>query len=405
MADTAPFTRQAEPGSGAKRPRGAARRLIGWRWAFMGLVVFLSGCASNAPQDTLEPEGPIARSIDNLAGPVFMIAGVVFVLVEVGVLFLAWRFRKRPTDAEDDDLPPPQVHGNIPLELGWTILPALILTVVAVMTVTTIFDIDSRRDDAAFSVDVIGRQWWWEYRYDLDGDGSEEIVTANDLVIPAGEAVELNVTSDDVIHSFWIPQLAGKMDAAPGRNHSLVLETDEPGTFVGQCAEFCGLSHGYMRQRVVALPSDEYDAWEQNQLTPAEMPAEGTAAREGAELFTSMCSGCHLVEGVNDSEYDDQGSGTEELVAGPAPNLTHLMTRGAFAGALFNLWQPSEGEVTPQWSDIGEGGTLERENLATWLRNPPGQKPMAPDEGRGMPDFELTEEQIDSLIEFLQTLD
>lgn len=403
MAPASPGSDGTDRRNGKSMTRGFSRlRTV----SLLGLVSFAAGCAADAPQDTLRPEGSIAREIDNLVNPVFLIAAVVFVLVEFGVLFLVWRFRHRKDEADDGTVPE-QIHGNIPLELGWTILPALILTAVAAMTVSTVLDIDSKRDDATTTVEVIGKQWWWEYRYDMDGDGEGDIVTANDLVIPVGETVELGVTSADVIHSFWLPSLNGKKDAVPGRHHSLVLETDEPGTFVGQCTEYCGLSHGYMRQRVVALPRDEFDAWVDNQMTEAELPAEGTVAREGADLFTSMCSACHLARGINDEDFEELGEGTsdEGLVAGRAPELTHLMTRGTFAGALFNLWEPSDGEVTPDWSDIGEGGTVNREALAAWLRNPAGQKPMAPDERRGMPDFNLTEEQIDSLIEFLVTLD
>jgi cytochrome c oxidase subunit II len=370
----------------------------------IGAVLLLGACASNAPQDTFQPEGPAAREIQNLVNPVFFIAAVVFVLVEVGVLFLVWRFRQRPED-NDDELPP-QVHGHVALELGWTILPALILTVVGVMTVTTIFRLDSRRDDAEMTVEVIGHQWWWEYHYWVDGSreqGEEpDIITANDLVIPAGTSVELSITSADVIHSFWIPRLNGKMDAVPGRYHPLMIEADEPGTFIGQCTEFCGLSHGYMHQRVVALEQGEFEDWLQHMTQPAEMPTDEAAAR-GAETFTTMCSSCHLVDGINNAEFEEQGNGLEDLVAGPAPNLTHLMTRGVFAGGVFDLWETDE--VTPQWEDIGEGGTVNESALKAWIQDAPGHKPMSPDDGRGMPAFDLPQDQVDDLYEFLTSLE
>lgn len=410
-----------------------ARRLTSARnLALAGLVLFLGACASDAPQDSLEPEkGSVAEDIQNLVSPVFGIAALVFVIVEVGVLVILWKFRNH-NDHDDDELPE-QVHGHLALELGWTILPALILTVVAVLTVMTIFDIDDRRaaanqeETSIDRIEVIGHQWWWEYKYYLQDDdeatsSEPDIVTANDLVIPAGETVAVDVTSADVIHSFWIPRLNGKMDAVPGRWHPLVLESDAPGTFIGQCTEYCGLSHGYMHQRVVALDQADYEGWLANMQTEAEAPddpgedadpesAEAAAAR-GAESFVTQCSSCHLIEGVNDEEFAEQGEGRgpDGLVAGPAPNLTHLMSRGTFAGGVFNLWEPGEDSQTPtpDWSDIGfdNGGRINEADLKAWIRDAPGQKPMSPDDRRGMLSFEqLPEDQVDDLYEFLITLD
>jgi cytochrome c oxidase subunit II len=359
------------------------------------LILLISACASDAPQDTLEPKGPIARDIDNLVNPVFLVAAVVFVLVEVGVLYLVFKFRRR----RDDDGLPAQTHGNTKLEIGWTVLPAVILAFVALGTLSTLFSINEKESDGV-TVQVEGHQWWWGFDYDTDGDGEADITTANDLVIPAGQNVELEITSRDVIHSFWIPALNGKKDAVPGRTHELILNADEPGTYVGQCTEFCGLSHAYMRQRVVALPEAEFEAWLAEQSEDAEMPAEGDA-RLGAELFTTQCSRCHLARGINDEQYADDGSG-DDLVAGEAPDLTHFASRGAFAGATFDLWNDLDGDEIVEADEIGqEFNSLE---LEAWLRDPPGQKPMAP-ESRGMPNLQLQEEQIDQLVAFLETLD
>jgi cytochrome c oxidase subunit 2 len=229
------------------------------------------------------------------------------------------------------------------------------------------------------------------------------------------------------------------MDAVPGRLHPLVLESDAPGTFIGQCTEYCGLSHGYMHQRVVALDAADYGQWLADQQTPAELPEGDTAAARGAETFTTVCSSCHLIEGVNDTEFEDLGSGrgsdgideadftdedgevdedayqaeldrvaSEGLVAGPAPDLTHLMSRGVFAGGVFNLWMPDENSdmpTTPLWSDIGEGGRINEADLKAWIRDAPSRKPMAPDDRRGMPTFDLPEDQVDDLYEFLITLE
>ena len=381
--------------------------------ASVALLLFLTACASNAPQDTLEPEGPIARKIDNLVNPVFIIAAVVFVLVEFGVLYLVLKFRQRKDD--DPDELPGQTHGNTKLEIGWTVLPALLLGFVAFATLATLFDINNTKDD--LTVQVTGQQWWWEFTYDTDGDGEftdEDVLTANDLVIPAGQNVGLEITSRDVIHSFWIPRLNGKKDAVPGRRQPLTINADEPGTYVGQCTEFCGLSHAYMRQRVVALPEDEFEAWLDEQQAEADEPTDEAAAA-GAELFASQCSVCHLARGVNDDQFEEAGDGTTELVSENAPDLTHFATRGAFAGATFNLWDDLDGDHIVEADEIGtdNGGVFNRAALEAWLRDPPAEKPMDPvtpeqveagQQGRGMPNLNLSEEQIDQLVAFLETL-
>jgi cytochrome c oxidase subunit 2 len=395
---------RADRAASAKRRRFAPLALA------LPLVLLLGACASDAPQSTLEPEGPIARSIDRLWDGVFLVAVVVFILVEFGVLALAIRFRRRRDD-NDDELPT-QTHGNTKLEIAWTVLPAVMLAVVGVFTLRTLFDIN-QRDDDDLTIQVTGQQWWWEFAYDTDGDGDfteEEVLTANDLVIPAGVDVNLDIQSNDVIHSFWIPALNGKKDAVPGRTHPLRINADAPGTYVGQCTEFCGLSHGYMRQRVVALTADEFDEWLEDQQDDAAEPTDEDAAA-GAELFTTMCSGCHLARGVNDAEFEELGDGTELLVAENAPDLTHFASRGTFAGAIFDLWVDQDGDDIVESDEIGV--ELNRSALEAWLRNPPAEKPMdAPyvpepgdDKVRGMPNFNLQEEQIDQLVDFLATLD
>jgi cytochrome c oxidase subunit II len=400
------------PGRSSKTPpRPRSRRALA---LVVPLLLLLSACASDAPQDTLDPAGPIARKIDNLVNPVFIVAAVVFVLVEFGVLYLVLKFRQRKDD--DPDELPGQTHGNTKLEIGWTVLPALLLGFVAFATLATLFDINDTKDDG-LTVQVTGQQWWWEFTYDTDGDGDftdEDVLTANDLVIPAGQNVGLEVTSRDVIHSFWVPRLNGKKDAVPGRRHPLTINADEPGTYVGQCTEFCGLSHAYMRQRVVALPEDEFEAWLDDQQAEADEPTDEAAAA-GAELFASQCSVCHLARGINDDQFEDAGDGTTELVSENAPDLTHFGTRGAFAGATFNLWDDLDGDHIVEADEIGtaNGGVLNRAALEAWLRDPPAEKPMDPvtpeqveagQQGRGMPNLNLSEEQIDQLVAFLETL-
>jgi cytochrome c oxidase subunit 2 len=392
------------------RERAAKRRRFAPLALILPLVLLLGACASDAPQDTLDPQGPIARSIDDLWNGVFLVAVVVFVVVEFGALALVVKFRRRKDD--DDSALPAQTHGNTKLEILWTIVPAVMLAVVGFFTLRTLFEVNERNDDD-LTIQVTGQQWWWEYAYDTDGDGEftdEEVLTANDLVIPAGQNVNLDIQSNDVIHSYWIPALNGKKDAVPGRTHPLRLNADEPGTYVGQCTEYCGLSHGYMRQRVVALEPAEFDEWLGNQQDDAEMPSEEEAAA-GAELFTTQCSGCHLAKGINDTEFEEAGDGEELLVSGNAPDLTHFATRGTFAGAIFDLWVDQDGDDIVEADEIGV--ELNTGALEAWLRDPPAEKPMdAPyvpepgdDKVRGMPNFNLQEEQIDQLVAFLATLD
>jgi cytochrome c oxidase subunit 2 len=369
------------------------------RWGRAAIVVPLllamSACAKKAPLDTLNPKGSQSRTIDNLVNPVFLIAGVVFVLVQGGVLFLAWRYRKRK---DDDGSLPEQVHGNMKLELAWTILPALVLAGVGGASVLTILDLAEKHPDA-MEVTVVGQQWWWEYRYDVDKDGTDDIITANDLVIPAGEPVSLTITSRDVIHSFWIPALNGKRDAVPGREHPLTIEADEPGVFRGQCTEFCGLSHGYMRMRVVALDKAAYADWSANQLKGAEDPT-GAQALEGQEVFRTTCSQCHHVRGPGGNDEQFKGAA---LVSGAAPDLTHLASRGVFAGSVFDLWVDTDGNGEVDMAELGKQFNVA--DLKAWLRDPPGRKPMYAQGGRGMPNLELTEVQIDALVAYLQTLE
>lgn len=344
------------------------------------LVVFLGACASNAPMDSLQPEGPEARTIYNLVLPVFIVSGVVFLFVQLGTLFIAWKFRTRKD--EDPDELPVQLEGNQRLEIAWTIVPAMILAPFAVFTLFTIFELE-KRDDDAIRVEVIGNQWWWEFRYDVDDDGEADVITANEMVIPAGRQVDLAIKSNDVIHSFWIPRLNGKRDAVPGRTHTLSITTDEPGYFFGQCTEFCGLSHGLMRMRVVAIPQEDYDQWLIDQQEPGPVPQTAGEAR-GQELFASRCASCHSIAGldVQPAQGDDH-----PLVAGTAPNLTHFASRRSYAGAIFELYN--------------DDMTVNRGQLEAWLRNPPAEKAMFPEGDRGMPNLGLTEPQISDLVDYL----
>lgn len=396
---------------------GRARHIAKATALATGLVLFLASCASDAPQDTLKPQGPEAQTIHNLVVPVFAIAGIVFVAVIGGALYVVTKFRDRGEDAEEF---PEQVHGNFRLEIGWTIAPAAVLSIVAVFTVATIFDLARKPEPQALTVEVIGHQWWWEYRYsfDVDGDGeTDEIITANDMVIPTDREISLRIKSNDVIHSWWAPALNGKKDAVPGRVHPLLISAPDAGEYIGQCTEFCGLSHAEMRIKVVALEPDDFQAWAEKQIVDWEAPTEDDAVR-GWTAFANQCTTCHKIDGMGDPA-DETGATEFEYpsvinqVSGNAPNLTKFMTRSTFAGAKFDLRRDTD-ECTAlgvDWAETEEGidQCLDRDQLEAWLRNSPAEKAMyageAPSpESRGMPNFNLTEDQIDDLVAFLITL-
>ncbi|HLU52930.1 MAG TPA: cytochrome c oxidase subunit II [Acidimicrobiia bacterium] len=350
------------------------------------LALVVSACqlvapdVEDAPLNSLDPQGPFARQIDDLFWPVFWIATGVFFFVQLAIIVAAIFFRDRPGRKE-----PKQIHGNAKLEVIWTVIPALILATIAVPTVRTVFDLTECSPDA-MRVEVIGHQWWFEFRYsNLEGipDGVE-IETANTMVIPADEEVCALMTSEDVVHNFWVPKLNGKRYLVPGQETILRLQADEPGTYYAHCAEFCGLSHSLMRAQVEAVPRAEFDAWLARQLEPAAVPDEGTPEFEGLQVFQNAgCVQCHAI----DFEDNDQNI-TDNVLPRDAfngPNLTHFADqyRTHFAGAAL----PEHGE------DYDTA-------LKRWLADPPSVKP-----GSFMPDLGLTEAEIDDLIAWLKTLE
>ena len=382
-----------------------------------GLLLFAVGCSNDPyPQTTLKPQGPEATTIQHLIVPVFWIAAVVFVFVIFGTLFVALKFRAR--GEEDYDEFPEQLHGNFKLEIGWTIIPAVILLFVAIFTVATIFDLAKKPEPGALRVEVIGQQWWWEYRYnfDVDNDGKiDKIITANDLVIPTNRPIALRIMSRDVIHSWWAPALNGKKDAVPGRVHPLTIEAPTAKEYIGQCTEFCGLSHAEMRIKVVAMKPADFQAWAEKQIVPFKAPTD-EAAIAGWTTLASQCTSCHRITGMT-----DPSDPTKEFkyppvvnqVAGEVPNLTKLMTRTTFAGAKFDLRLPTKAckALGENWAATPKGidQCLNREQLEAWLRNAPAEKAMHPGEApspqsRGMNNFNLSEDQIDDLVAFLITL-
>ena len=411
----------------------------------LALSVVLSSCASHAELDTLKPKGKISREVNNLITPVFVVAGIVLLLIGGATLYMIKRFGVK--SYEEGDFPE-QVHGNTKLEIGWTIVPALILAVVAVGTVSVLQDQNHYDKKNALSVVVVGQQWWWEYRY-YDGgfdpakdydpgidirvdavqnhDGKVEkhpvVITPTQLVIPTNREVDLYISSRDVIHSFWIPALNGKRDAVPGRIAPWKIEADGPGVYFGQCTEFCGLSHSRMRMQVVAMDPADYDTWLTQQKVPATAPtAEGqkwldqqkaitaksfdpkadpskliaaptaSAADRGMVIFRGQCSRCHLAAGIDEDLNNGTANvdGKPQQVSNAAPNLTHFSSRTTYAGGIFNLYNAD--------------GTLNQPQLEAWLRNPPKEKDAYAQGNRGMPNLGLSEDQINDLVAFLTGL-
>jgi cytochrome c oxidase subunit 2 len=402
-----------------KRP---ARRRSGIALVVLTAAFLLAGCARDAPQDTWKPAGENAQSIQNLQWWVFLLAGIIGLIVFGAIVYVVIRFRDHGQEM------PRQTHGKPALEIGLTILPAVILIAVGIPTVGKVFSLN-KTSDTQCVVNVTGQQWWWEYEYPVQSCNGVEIaqpiVTSGELVLPTKTHVLLRVTSNDVIHSFWIPKLNGKRDAVPGRIHPLRMEADHPGIFAGQCTEFCGLSHARMRMDAVALTVTDFSTWVSNQLTPADKPTDA-AALAGEDQFRTQCSRCHQVNGLMEENPD--GTVSEKpviafpdlyVVAGNAPNLTKLMSRTTFAGATFDLltqecrdrlYSASPEEFGALYLKGVTPECFNEPELRDWIRNAPAKKPMFSSEAqkaesggkyRGMPNLNLTDDQIDQIIAYL----
>ena len=300
----------------------------------------------------LAPRSPQAGAIADLFLTTLAICAVIFLLVTGLVVYCIARFRDRG-GAE-----PVQVEGHKRLEIAWTIAPVLVLVWLLVLTMRAM-SLSDPPVDRAPDVTVIGHQWWWEARY------PSGVVTANEIHIPVGKPLVVRVESSDVVHDFWVPDLGRKIDAIPGRPTSIWMQASEPGTYLGACAEYCGVQHAWMRILVVAEAPDAFAAWERRELSPPLAPAPGLPAR-GAAVFREMtCVKCHAVGRAED---------------GPrvGPDLTHLAARTTLgAGVLRNG----------------------HDELTRWLRDPQGVKA-----GCHMPDAQLTDEQLAALVAWFETL-
>jgi len=306
------------------------------------------------------PESAPAHTISHLAGFVLATTGGIFVVV-AGLLFYAVvRFRRR---ANDDGVEPAQIYGSGPVEAAWTTVPVLIVVVLTLTTARVIQEVqDARAPASAVDVQVIGHQWWWEIRYPKLG-----IVTANELHVPVSQGGErrpsfLDLRSADVVHSFWVPRLMGKIDLVPNKINSMWIEPERPGLFLGQCGTYCGTQHAKMLLRVYAdLPRD-FERWVQQQERPAENDPSVAAGRLVFER--TACVNCHLIGGSGGRLF--------------GPDLTHLMSRSTLAsGALSN---------SPAL-------------LRAWIKSPEHFKP-----GVLMPTMNVSDSDLDQLVAYLTSL-
>ena len=314
------------------------------------------GTSAAVVSNIFAPAGAPADAIRTISLLVLGITAVIFLIVGGLLAYCIVRYRRRP---DDDGREPPQVYGSNPVELAWTLVPVLIIFVLITTTVRTTFEIQAAAPPAdAVHVRVIGHQWWWEFQYPDLG-----VVTANELHVPARVATYLTLESADVAHSFWIPRLAGKTDVIPNRRNVMWLTPWEPGTYLGQCAEYCGTQHAHMLLRVVAHAPDEFQRWVASQRQPATTDPRVAAGRRLFEA--TACVSCHTVQGTD-------ASGTF------GPDLTHLMSRETLGAGV-----APNGPAT----------------LKAWVADPSVLKP-----GVLMPAMKLSAPELDQMVAYLTTL-
>jgi cytochrome c oxidase subunit 2 len=304
---------------------------------------------------TLNPFSPQAAAISHLFVAILIILGVIFALVTALVIIAIVRYRDRPGAAE-----PQQVFGSRRLEIAWTIAPVVLLTLIGVFMIRAIDASDPPVTDIEPDLRVTGHQWWWEAEYPKSG-----AIAANEIHIPVGKSMLVEVDSADVIHDFWVPELARKIDAIPGHVNHLWIRADRAGIYQGVCAEFCGSEHTWMRMIVVAESEADFDAWEKGQLATPAIPTGGEAAHGVQVLKQETCLNCHAISGL---------PGTRQI----GPDLTHIAGRRILAaGAVEN----------------------NPENLFRWLKDPESIKPES-----HMPNFQLSDEKVQALVAYMETL-
>ncbi|MEQ6376171.1 cytochrome c oxidase subunit II [Bacillaceae bacterium S4-13-56] len=340
----------------------------GWMGKFKALFIFglialfLTGCGE-PNLSALQPKGEGAETLyDLMMLSIYVMVGVFLVVMTI-YTFVLIRYRQKKGQ---EDFIPEQKEGNHLLEIVWTVIPILLLLVLAVPTVITTFELADAEPPAdqaedAIVIQVTGKQFWWHFNYE-----NEEIQTSQDMYIPTDTRVYLKLRSDDVIHSFWLPSIAGKMDANPGGNENkMTLLAYEEGVYEGKCTEFCGDSHSLMDFKVIAVSPEEYEDWVSGmKAESADEKPETTTALEGQQLFQEKsCIGCHAV---------DAGSQVQT-----GPNLTNFGNRSKVAGFTDNT----------------------KENVVEWLSDPQDVKP-----GNKMPNVGLTKEEASKIADYLQQL-
>jgi len=311
--------------------------------------------------NTFAPESTPAHSISQLAGFVLSITGVMFVLVAGLLAYVVVRFRRRKND---DGMEPAQVYGSGPVEAAWTTVPFLIVIVLTLTTARVIQQVqDARKPASALDVQIVGRQWWWEIRYPKLG-----ITTANELHVPVSSSRErlptfLDLRAADVVHSFWVPRLMGKIDMVPNKVNSMWIEPERTGLFLGQCGTYCGTQHAKMLLRVYVDSREDFDRWVAHQKEIAE---NDPGAASGRLVFEhTACINCHAVSGT-------AGNGRF------GPDLTHLMSRDTLASGALSNSAPG---------------------LKVWIKSPDRFKP-----GVLMPAMNLNDKELDQLVAYLTTL-
>ncbi len=327
-------------------------------------ALLLAGCGNTSLNDIthtpnmLDPQGPIALKESNLFWGILIIATAVFVIVISVLIYSIVRYRARPDSPE-----PTQTHGNTKIEIAWTIAPSVVLVLVLIATITTMFSVQQPASPKTITINAVGHQWWWEFQYP-----DQHFVTADEMWMPTNTVVHINLISNNVIHSFWVPELHGKMDLIPSRINYVNIQADQAGTYRGECAEFCGTQHAHMDFLVHAVSNSQYQAWVTQQQQVAATPTDALAQAGEKYFATSGCISCHAVNGVTTLD-------PSKLIG---PNLTHFGGRQWIAGGVV--------ANTPT-------------NLAAWLRDPQAVK-----DGADMPNLHLTNDQINELVAYLESL-
>jgi cytochrome c oxidase subunit 2 len=300
----------------------------------MGSLFIVAACGDDSPS-ALDPKGSEAEELAGVWWLMFGLAIGVYVLVGAFIVVGALRGRRRAGGR------PSRISDGTFIWVGGLIVPALILAVLAVVTVDSTNDLRRRAPEGTLRIQVEGRQWWWAVTYP-----DHDVVTANEIRVPVGQPVAIELTSDDVIHSFWVPQLAGKLDTIPGQVNELVFVAKEAGVYRGQCAEYCGIQHAHMGLEVIAEPVVDFERWVSRHQRPPSEPASELVARGQAVFMSSACAGCHTVRGTEargrlGPDLTDFG-GRRTIGAATVPN-----TRGYLTGWILNAQSLKPGSLMP----------------------------------------------------------